>query len=263
MKKALLIFSFFLVFYNSEAQKWGAEMTIGYNLLKPMGEMKERIDRADGLNMEFFMNSPNKRYSLGLEVCFANYGAVDFPVMFNNAEVVTQKDVRIFSQIYNTFLTGRYYLKTEGPFLPYVSLKAGFSCFATSLRVEKEDGGDFFCMSDVEVEDLHCSGTFAMSVGGGVKADLSYIFKKLKSQSLLLDFSCSYIGGGSVTYLNPSAPRITSNDISKEIRYNKYVQTDQGTVHVNNIGNIHNSMARMLDFRIGICVRMAGWKCKS
>ena len=259
MKKALLLFSFLLLFYPGQAQKWRPEITMGYNWLKPMGDLHEKIDRADGFNLEFFMNAPNKRYSLGLEMCFANYDAVEFPVKFNNAEVVTQKDVRIFSQIYNMFLTGRYYLKTEGPFLPYMNVKAGFSCFSTSLRVEKDDES-VFCMSDAEVEDLHCSGTFAYSVGGGVKADMCYIFKKLPTQSLLLDFSCSYIGGGSVSYLSPSA-RAIPGDTRIETHYNKYITTDEGTVHVNNIGNIHNSPARMLDFRIGICVRP--WTCQS
>jgi len=258
MKKAVLLLTLLLIVINANARKWRSEFTFGYYWVNPLGDMRAKIDRADAMNMELYMISPNKRFAAGFEMCFAYYDPMKFPVEVNNSDVVTVRNARIDNSIANIFLSGRYFLKTEGPFLPYINMKAGISDFGTSLYVDGSEDEDCPGMNS---EMLNCYETFAMSVGGGVKADLSYVFKKLPAQCLLLDFSCNYVGGGNVKYLSPRT-RVNADDSEPVVPYDEYIKTDDGVVHVDKIGNWYHDKAEMLDFRVGISIRPSGWKCK-
>jgi hypothetical protein len=196
----------------------------------------------DAANVEFYMICPEKRLALGIEMCLAFYDRVKFPVQVTNGEQVNQMNARVENCIANVFLSARYFLKTEGPFLPYVNTKAGVSDFSSNLYLE--DGGDKDGCPGMESAMLNCSSTFAMSVGGGVKADLGYLFKMPK-QMLLLDFGVNYVGGGSVNYLSPNAP-VNTSDKEIPVAYDEYFKTDEGTVHVDHVGNRYHSNVSML-----------------
>jgi hypothetical protein len=65
---------------------------MGYYWVNPLGDMRAKIDKAGGLNMEFYMMSPNKRFAAGFEMGFAFYDQLKFPVPVNKSDVVSQKE---------------------------------------------------------------------------------------------------------------------------------------------------------------------------
>lgn len=129
MKKLLLI-ALTLLCFSVEAQRWGREVGASYLYGKPIGGMGVIIDRGHGLSLNFAMAHPNKHFSFGLDVAFAQYGRDKTRQEYTMDDgSVAPMDVIVSNYFVNIMGYARWYLTTEGNIRPFLVGKLGYSRF--------------------------------------------------------------------------------------------------------------------------------------
>jgi opacity protein-like surface antigen len=256
MKKLLVVLVLMVSIHTSYAQ-WTREWSLGYAYTSPTGKMKQNINQGHGVIMDFHLVSPDQRYALGAEMNFTMYGYDQTRQQYTFSDGTTaDMDINVSNSFTNLMASGRYNLITGKKLTPYVGLKAGYSWFNTNLTITDPD--DFDSCEPVETALLQKDGTWIYSVGGGLKYDLSSIFKKLSTEVLFINVSAFYTQGGTVNYMNAdvpdghhsSSPPNRTGDLEAT-----FINTQTQVIHKHHVGYLYTSFAQMMDFRLGLTIR--------
>jgi len=256
MKKILLALVLIVSIQTSYAQ-WNREWSLGYAYSSPTGKMKQNINQGHGFVMDLHFVSPNKKYAIGAEMNFSIYGHDKTTQQYTFADGTTaDMDVDVTNSFTNLMASYRYNLITGKKLTPYVGLKAGYSWFNTNLNIYDPD--DFDSCKPVETDLLQKDGTWIYSLGGGLKYDLSSLFKKLRTEVLFINVSAFYTQGGTVSYMNTdvpdghhsSSPPNRSSDMEAA-----FINTQTQVIHKHHVGYVYSSYAQMMDFRFTVTFR--------
>ncbi len=256
MKKILTVLILFVSLQSSYAQ-WIREWSVGYAFSDPTGKMKQNINQAHGVVMDFHMVSPSGKYALGADLNYSIYGLDQSTQEYTFPDgTKADMDINVTNSFMNIMASGRYNLLTGKILTPYVGMKVGYSFFSTDLNIYDPD--DFDSCKPIESDILQKDGTWIYSLGGGVLYDLSTVFKRLKKGAMSINLSAFYTQGGAVNYMNTDAPDMNhtssppnrSSDLEAE-----FINTQTQVIHKHHIGYVYTSFAQMMDYRVTFLFR--------
>lgn len=256
MKKILLALVFIVSVQTSYAQ-WTREWSLGYAYSSPTGKMKQNIKQGNGVVLDLNFLSPNQKYALGLDMNYSIYGFDKTRQQYTFADgTMADMDINVTNSFMNLMASYRYHLITGKKLTPYVGLKAGYSWFRTDLNIYDPD--DLDSCEPVETDLLQKDGTWIYSVGGGIKYDLSSVFKKLRAEVLFINVSAFYTQGGTVNYMNTDVPdghHSTSPSNRVSDMEATFINTQTQVIHKHHVGYVYSSYAQLMDFRFTVIFR--------
>ena len=246
MKKLLLLSFLMSVMCTLHAQR-KQEVALGYQYADPMGSMAYNIAHANGITLNYGVLTLEDRLAVGLDINYAWYGRDKSRQEYEMEDGSTAPMDIIVNNAFATFsVYGRWYLKTEGPLLPFVTTKVGYAYFTTDLNIYDPD--DFDHCEPVDTEQLYDDGTFVASAGAGVKFDLSKIFGRLDANVLHLEGSYNLTQGGQVSYMNANEDATPShhhgNPDSDHVTAD-FLNTQTQIVHKHHIGYLYKNPLQM------------------
>jgi len=204
MKKMLPVLVLMVSIQTCHAQ-WTREWSLGYVYTSPTGKMKQNINQGHGGIIDLYFVSPTKRYALGAELNLSIYGHDKTRQQYTFSDGTTaDMDIDVANTFTNLLASWRYNLITGKKLTPYVGLKAGYSWYNTNLNIYDPD--DFDSCEPVETDLLQKDGTWIYSAGGGLKYDLSSLFKKLRTDFMFINVSVFYTQGGRSSFKFTTQP---------------------------------------------------------
>lgn len=246
----------------------------GYTANAPLGQMAHSLQTAHGADFALDWRSCNHPFSFGLEGAIANYGIKQAPISFQFSpnDRPTNTTIRVENNLSYLLGNAKFHLSTPGRSLaePYLSLGGGMAMMATILTIADPEDDDA-CQPLVR-ESLSRSATAVVRAGGGLRLDLSAIFKSLVRDALFLDFSAHYMHGGAIRYVShinddylrnyphhahggqhhSSANAVRGVESSLEM---EFLHLPTGLVHRHPVGDIYRLPLRMLSFQLGLGFR--------
>ena len=222
----------------------------------PMGRMVVNMNQSSGIALEFLYTPANSRFSYGVDLGVSEYGLHSEDINYRLDE---QREVETNMSVMNCFtylnLVGRLDLTEAGLVTPYLQAKLGASYFWTALRIDDPEGGHDDCPNVLERSTLTQDLVFSSTVGMGVRADISGLFKSCGPGSFNLDIQANYTHGSRFRHMNVDQAFIPAPppQADKSIESTTTPNTSRRVVsHEYYEGNSYLSPLRMIDFRLGI-----------
>jgi hypothetical protein len=242
---------------GAEAQRWGTEVGMDYVYTSPLGSMQHNIKQGNGVVVDFGMVTPSRRFTLGIEVQYTQYGHDESTQEYQFDDGSTANmDIIVNNSFLNFMAYGRYYVMTEGKFLPYLTAKGGYAHYSTDLNIY--DPNEWDHCAPVESEILQKDGTLIGSLGAGFRLDMASVFRKSEPGKFYLDFHSSVTQGGTVKYMNSDAPdHHPANHDATDAVSAQFVNTQTQVYHSHHVGTLYTSPVQLLDFRLGAVFRFA------
>lgn len=262
MKKYLLLWHMFVVAGSVAFAQY--DLSAGYTYSRPQQQMGTYIKQAHGLQFQALYNVPNSRLAVGAAIGFNGYGNQTTRQTYRFSDGSSTETDVLVSNSFTTFnAIARLDLLPAAIVTPYLTGQAGYTVYRTTLYIENPDDPDG--CKPLENKALLNDGAFSLSGGGGVRWDLSSIFKKAARERFFADLSALYTQGGSVSYMNVNIPATpathqhypvpASSDVSS---YNtRFINPDSQVVHEHHVGNVYSSYIRMLEFKLGFVYRIS------
>jgi hypothetical protein len=243
-----LLFGFMLS--TSFAQVSGTEWGMSYIFSAPQGTMRQNMTQAHGGHVDFFFTPAGKRYSFGMELSVNTYGRdkSEQTYTFDDGSTAPM-DIIVSNNFYNMMLAGRYFL-SEGKIRPFVTGKLGYGLYATSLNVYDPD--DFDHCEPVDTDVLKRDGTMVFGAGGGIRWEM---LPNKAPGRFFMNLSANYTSGGKVDYMNVDAPNHSHSGHTSDV-YMKFLNTQTQVVHEHHVGNVYTSLVELMDFRLGVTMKM-------
>lgn len=261
--KKILFFTVFLLINllysqeNTQVHRW--ELSLGYKMGVPMGDLGFYIQRGHGMLFQILFK-PTQKFPLwiGGNADYIIYGSKTTPQQYvfpDNS--VANVDVDVNSSIFVYQLALKYPFLNKSLFEPYLMLRMGGTSFDTNLYIE-DPRYDDECVA-LEQEHLHNSKTYSITPSIGSKI---YFNKK---QHTFLDFNVGYTAGGEVTFMNPTlGENMTSvnhqnhatGDSDAQPYYVDFINRRTQVVHKHHVGNVYQSTFQMLNLRLGLGITL-------
>jgi len=166
MKKILPLF-FLIASVQTCFAQWTREWAVGYVYSSPTGKMKKNIKEAHGMTFGYQLESPTKKFALGVDMNLSIYGYDQTRQQYTFADgTKADMDINVTNSFTNLMFVGQYNLTTGKMVTPYVGLKTGYSWLTTKLGIYDPDDTD--SCKPVEEDMLLRDGTWIYSVGAGV-----------------------------------------------------------------------------------------------
>lgn len=257
MKNLTIFILAIVAITTANAQSWRPTFGMNYGFTLPAGGMKPYIKNGHGISMNFLAEAPSQRIAAGVEFNFTGYGRSKSEQEYTFSDGSTAPmNVIVNNYFMNLMGVTRLYLVPDGPIKPYVTFKAGYTWFDTNLAIVDPDDTD--SCEPVESNMLSKDGTFSYSAGGGVTVDLSWIFRNMERGVFYVDLSSNVLQGGRVNYMNEDPPQSNGTHTTtraKEITA-EFIDTQTQVVHAHHVGYLYNSFVQMMDFRLGVQMRV-------
>lgn len=220
-------------------------------LAHPTGMMAKNMNNAFGLTLGASRQFKSP-FSAGLELNFGNYGHETSRQEYTFSDgSVTETDVNVGNNIFNLFVTGKHFLRTDKNLNPYLSGKLGWSWFTTNLTIE--DPSDAFSCHPIESDIIARDNTYSFSGGVGLRVDFNALFPKTGMQRLFFDFSVHALHGGIVKYMNVEMDPAQSTPDEDVMA--RFINTQTQVVHEHHVGYVYSSVLSMVEYRIGVVYR--------
>jgi hypothetical protein len=248
---------------------------LGYTANAPVGQMAHSLQAAHGIDFALDWRSCHHPLSLGLEGAIATYGVKQAPISFQFSpnDLPTNTSIQVSNNLYYLLATSKFYLTPPGRARvePYLSLGGGMVGMATILTIA-DPADDDACQPLVR-ESLNRSATAAVRAGGGIRIDMSAIFRSVIRDALFFDFSANYLHGGALRYVSHinddflrnyphhhghnghhHQPASTGRGVEGPLEMD-FVHVPTGLVHRHPVGDIYRHPLRMLSFQLGFGFR--------
>jgi hypothetical protein len=176
------------------------QMSFGYNMMLPLGEMKTGWSSAHGLQAEALIALKKwPALKIGLDGSFGMYGyneqTQDY-LVFNG--ILASSEVSFSSTIFTFGAKALLEPPKQMPVKPYASLQFGVLGMSSDLTLDDFWGSDVYCESQYQKTLVDDADWYA-GIGGGIKFDLG---SKKKPGRNFIDLSAAYLGGGTIKYAN-------------------------------------------------------------
>jgi len=251
-----LLFGF--LFFSANSQQW--KLTSSYSLGIPRQEMGKNIQPAHSLQTGVLYQFPGelKRLSAGLELGIGMYASkrIDQTFQFDN-NTSTVLPVDYSSNVFNANIQARFNLLSDKKFIiPYINAKGGLYNFYSSVYIgdPEDDGG---CHA-LEQENIINDKTMYWSAGGGLQINPVIFSKNKYSGKVMIDISANTIRGGTLNYINTKHlmdPQDITDPDGKPLNV-EFINVSTQSIHEHTVAQVYTSPLRMLEFRIGITIKL-------
>jgi len=247
---------------NAQTKTWLPTFGVNFNYMSPTGVMQKNIRNGFGATAAMLLEAPSRRVAAGLEFNITGYGHTRTTTDYVFSDGTTaQMEMTVNNNFASVMGVTRLYFVLDGPIRPYATVKAGYTFFNTTLSIFDPDDGD--SCEPLERDILSKDGTFAYSAGGGVRIDVAWLFRSVQKGNFYIDLSSSVLQGGRVEYMNERPPLQSSSGgngsmhptRAKEVMAD-FINTQTQVVHPHHVGYLYNSFLQMVDFRLGMSMRM-------
>ena len=230
-----------------------SQLNLQYNFTRPVGEQGDNINSMHGLVLSWDIKIKNAPFYVVPELGFNLYGlkTLEQELPFNNG-YVTKTDVNYTTSM-NTYAVGlKFQPPTSKNFKPFLAVRAGALHYHSSMTIE--DPEDPMGCRALEKRALVKDLTWMASGGAGFRLD-GKAFSGKESR-LALDFSAFYTRGGQAEYLKMSKGHDHTADPKANMYTVKFEHLPSGDVHEHAIGTVYNTVTQLLEFRLGLHVKL-------
>jgi hypothetical protein len=221
-------------------------------LSQPVSGMKRDMNNAFGTTADIARKLKNAPFSFGTEVAVGSYGTQDTMQEYTFDDgTTTETNVHVSNNITNLRLTGKYFLRSDKKFNPYVSAKAGWAWFTTRLTID--DPEDVDGCTPLVNDVLQRDNTYSVSAGAGARLDFTTLFRNMSEQRFFFDFSVHAVQGGRVQYMNIHQDSKNTPPTSDVMA--KFINTRTQVIHTHHVGYVYTNMLNMMEYRFGVIAR--------
>lgn len=250
MKNFGLIALFLLPSCFAVAQSF--EIGSNFILSQPVSGMKRDMSNAFGITAEIARNFKNVPFSLGTELSYGSYGTQNSMQEYTFDDGTrTETNVHVSNNITNLRVIGKYFLRNDKKFNPYVSGKAGWAWFTTRLTID--DPEDVDGCTPLVNDVLQRDNTYSLSAGAGARLDFSAIFTRMSAKHFYFDMSVHAVQGGRVQYMNVHQDSKSTPPTSDVMA--KFINTRTQVIHAHHVGYVYTNMLNMMEYRLGVVCR--------
>ena len=252
--KPLVTATLLMIALSASSQSF-REIGMGYTYMSPMGSMQKNVRHGHGFTMDYYVIPNAGRFGIGAEFNYTIYGYSKTRQLYTFDDgTQADMDITVNNSISTIMLAARYYLRDAAIFRPYITVKGGYSWFITNLNIY--DPSDWDNCEPIDEDILLKDGTFLASGGAGFQYDLSGLFKKMRSDFLLMNLSVNLTLGGRVNYMNADAPSHAHHPPTNDVTA-RFINTQTQVVHEHHVGYVYTSYVEMVDMRAGIVLRIS------
>jgi hypothetical protein len=235
---------------------------LSYGLSAPLGDMADNIKPAHGikLNVETRLPGGLNRVSAGVDLGLATYAHLRKEQTFAFADNTGARAmVNYSSNIFTAGFTSRIHLLNRGKLIPYITGRAGYALFFSTLTVE--DPLDTDGCAPLDKESLLKDGTIYTGYGAGIKIASNLLIKCAKPDREWFDISVVRTQGGKVDYINTRRLKDhyhdaqPANDGKSRPLTQRFINVNSNIIHEHQVAEVYTSALRLLEFRIGYTVR--------
>lgn len=249
MRRCLLALAIVLSLSFSAA----AQFNFQYNFSKPVGAQGQNINAAHGFVISYDVKLKNSPFFIAPEIGLNVYGmkTLEQELPFSNGYVTTT-DVHYTTSVNTYGAVLRFQPVTSKNFQPYAALRAGALHYHSNMSIE--DPEDPLGCKALEKKVLIKDITWMASGGLGFRLDGKAFSGK--SSKVALDFGAFYTHGGNARYLKMSSSHDHSADPKANTYYVKFQHIPSGEVHEHALGKVYETPTQLLEFRLGIKVKL-------
>lgn len=251
MRRCLPAFFILLSFSFSAA----AQINMQYNFSRPVGEQGQHISAAHGFVMSYDIKLKNSPFYFAPEVGFNVYGmkTIKQDLVFTNG-YATQTDVHYTTSVNTYAAVLRFQPPTAKNFAPYLAIRGGAVHDHSNMTIEDPD--DPLGCKALEKKVLVRDISWMASGGAGFRLDGKAFSGK--ESKVALDFGAFYTYGGTAEYLKmvKSEHDHSAMDPKSRMYYVQFQNIPTGEIHEHALGVIHETPTTMLEFRLGIQVKL-------
>jgi hypothetical protein len=253
MKPLYLLLLAVVVSSTIQAQFTGkSSYTIGI----PQGKMADNINPVHQfiIGGGYQLPGPFKNINIGAELGAGNYANLRVPMEFSfGYGTPTTTNINYSS---NTYLANAVIvadLLTKTAIRPYVTAKVGYQVWSSNIRID--DPKDIDGCRPLESRSLLKDKTTTISYGGGVKVDMSKMFRIREKNKHFLDISVTQLQGGTIDYintrkLNDHDHNAVLGDGAKSLNM-KFINVTNSITHEHQIAEVYSTPLRLLEIKIG------------
>lgn len=231
-----------------------SQLNMQYNFTRPLGEQGKRVNQMHGVVLSYDFKLKNSPFYIAPEVALNIYGlkTLEQDLPFDNG-YVTRTNVNYTTSMNSYAVALRFQPPTGKNFQPFIALRTGALHYYSSMTIE--DPEDPMGCKALEKKVLVKDFTWMASGGVGFRLD-GKAFSGRESR-VALDFGAFYTRGGEAQYLKMSNDHDhSSGDPKQENYYVKFQHIPSGTVHEHAIGKIYKTPAQLLEFRLGVQLKL-------
>lgn len=249
--KRFLLLSFLLLFTISLFAQF--EITGGYSMSIPRGKMNDYINLTHSISLRGIYRIPvNTKVWVGADLSVGTYAQKTEQQTYEFTDgTTTTTNVRFSSNAFNGHAVMGYDLLNDGKIIPYITAKAGFSNYYSSIYIENPNDADG--CHPLQNKNVFGDATFSYGAGAGVRLDGKQLFKS-RSDNWAIDFSVNYLTGGTLDYLN--VRHIQDNTGSGKDFMVKFVNVTTQQIHEHKVSEVYTSKLNQLDLRVGFVYRL-------
>lgn len=228
-------------------QSW--EMGSNFILSQPVSGMKRDMNNAFGITFDIAKKLKNAPFTVGTELSVGSYGTQNSEQEYTFDDgTTTETNVHVSNNITNLRLTGKYFLRSDKKFNPYISGKAGWAWFTTRLTID--DPEDVDGCTPLVNDVLQRDNTYSVSAGAGARLDFSTIFNKMSEKRFFFDMSVHAVQGGRIQYMNVHQDSKITSPTSDVMA--KFINTRTQVIHTHHVGYVYTNMLNMVEYRFGV-----------
>ena len=232
------------------------EVSLGYSLAAPMQKMADNIGLTHSANIGgmYAIPATRGRLAFGVDAGVGNYASItrEQTFIFGNG-TSTRTFVNYTSNVWNAAAGARFTLLRKGAVLPFVTVKAGYQQFYSNVFVE--DPADPEGCRALDRKSILKDGTATFAYGGGLRAELSRIFKGVVPGRNFIELSVTQVRGGNIEYINTrklkdKAPAADDPDVIKRSLNMRFINASTQNIHEHQVAEVYTTPLRQLDFRL-------------
>lgn len=230
-----------------------------YSLAIPQGQMAENINLTHGGVLDVFYKfkkTPNLRTGIQLGGGTYAHTKQDQHYTFRDGSSTDVK-VTFSSNVFNGHVVAGYDLSSPGAdIIPYVTAKAGFSKFYSSLYIPDPDHNDG--CRPLENKNVFKDATWSAGGGAGLRMNFRKVFTKGQTDIFWFDLSVNYLTGGELDYLNVKNLQHHEDNTAPDPKgFNvRFVNITTNEMHEHNVSKVLISRINQLDVRLGVVMKL-------
>ncbi len=242
----------FIIGFKAFSQSY---MNIGYSLGAPQQKMNEKINPLHSLTTGIFFRIPGlgDRLELGAEGSWGTYASTQKEQTFNFSNgASTRTYVNYSSNVLQGGLTARVLLLKNKAVTPYLSGRAGYSSFYSTIFIE--DPHDADGCRPLDQKTLLKDGTFMTGYGGGLQIDWAVFNPNSHKKRGFIDLRVQNIRGKNIDYINTKKLIDASNppppgEDGKSVSV-KFINATTNEIHEHQVAEVYTTPLRMLEFKL-------------
>ena len=228
---------------------------IGYGLSAPQQQMDERINVLHSIQGGISFRAPkfSKHLQFGAEASWGTYAVTSKEQTFTFRDGSTTRTmVNYSSNVLQGALNAQWMLLKDKAINPYLTAKAGYASFYSTIFIEDPHDPDG-CRA-LDQRTLLKDGTVFGGYGGGLRMDTWIFNRKAYNKGRgFIDFRVQNVRGNKVDYINTKKlydaanPPVAGDGKAVNVQF---INATTNEIHEHQVAEVYSTPLRMLEYRI-------------